>query len=123
MSTVARAAMKCSSNVAMALSAALTRWLCGGMSWMLICSDLMYFSTAAKHSLSITFSAGWYPPVLRVVITSLNAVVHCASDGVGQCGKAKYILHGANFVLGEHVINLGMGSDNVVVIVSCGGSV
>ncbi len=86
MSTVARAAMKCSSNVAMALSAALTRWLCGGMSWMLICSDLMYFSTAAKHSLSITFSAGWYPPVLRVVITSLNAVTMDASvqEGMAQ---------------------------------------
>jgi len=49
--------------------------------------------------------------------------VHCASDGVGQCGKAKYILHGADFMLGEHVIHLCKCSDNVVVIVSCGGSV
>ena len=41
----------------------------------------MYFSTAAEHSLSITFSAGWYPPVLRVVITSLNAVTMDARVG------------------------------------------
>ena len=74
MSTVARAAMKCSLNVVMARSAALTRWLCGGASWMLICSDLMYFSTPAKYSLYITFRARWYPPVLRVVITCVNAV-------------------------------------------------
>ena len=59
MSTVAKAVMKCSLKVVMAHSAALTRWLCGGMSWMLIFSDLMYFLTVAEHSLSITFSAGW----------------------------------------------------------------
>ncbi len=58
-STVASAAMKCSLKVVMARSAALTRWLCGGTRWMLIFSDLMYFSTAAEHSLSITFSVGW----------------------------------------------------------------
>ncbi len=49
--------------------------------------------------------------------------VHCASDGVGQCGEAKYILHGANFVLGEHVINLGTCCGNFVLNISCGGSV
>jgi hypothetical protein len=49
--------------------------------------------------------------------------VLCASDGVGQCGKAKYILHGAHFVLGEYVIDFSTCSYNDVVIVSCGGSV
>jgi hypothetical protein len=50
MFTVARAAMKCSLKVAMARSAALTQWLCGGMSWMLIFTGLMYFLTAADAS-------------------------------------------------------------------------
>ncbi len=31
----------------------------GGTSWMLTALDRVYFSTAAEHSLFITFSAGW----------------------------------------------------------------
>ena len=69
MSTVASAAMKCSLNVAMAHSAVLTGWLCGGTSWMPIFSDPIYFSTVAEHSLSITFNVGVYPPALKVAIT------------------------------------------------------
>jgi len=59
MSTVASAAMKYSLKVVMARSASLTQWLCGGTRWMLMFSDLMYFSTVAEHSLSITFSVEW----------------------------------------------------------------
>ncbi len=58
-STVEKAAMKCSLNVAMARLAAFSQWMCGGTSWMSIALDRMYFLTAAEHSLSIMFSAGW----------------------------------------------------------------
>jgi hypothetical protein len=83
------AAMKCSKKLAIARSAALTRWLCGRTSWMPILSNLIYAFTAAKNSLSITFRVGVYPPVFRVEITSLNAITMAASI---QKGMARTII-------------------------------
>ncbi len=83
-STVARAAMKCSLKVAIACSAVLARWLCGGTSWMLIFSNQIYLSTAVEHLLSITFNAGWYPRVRSTLMTSLNAVIIAALVHVGM---------------------------------------
>ncbi len=58
-SAVGRVAMRCSLKVAMTHLAALTQWMCGGTSWMLIDLDSMYFLTAAEHLLSMMFNAGW----------------------------------------------------------------
>ncbi len=82
--TVARAAMKCSLKVAIACSAALALWLCGGTSWILIFSDQIYLSTAVEHLLSITFNAGWYPRIHSTSMTSLNAVNIAALVHVGM---------------------------------------
>ncbi len=83
-STVARAAMKFSLKVAIACSAALALWLCGGISWMLIFSNQIYLSTMVEHLLSITFNAGWYPRVHSISMTSLNAVIIAVSVRVGM---------------------------------------
>jgi hypothetical protein len=58
MSTVARVATKYSLNVVIACSAALTLWLCSGMSWMSILLEWMCFITAFEHLLSMMFYAG-----------------------------------------------------------------
>ncbi len=83
-STVAKAARKCSLKVAIACSAALALWLCGGTSWMLIFSDRIYLSTTVEHSLSITFNAGWYPQICSTLMSSLNAVIIAAPVRVGM---------------------------------------
>jgi hypothetical protein len=53
-------------------------------------------------------------PVMSVYIVPVMVLTSAAKQN---------ILHGAHFVLGKHVIDLGTRSDNVLVIVSCGGSV
>ncbi len=83
-STAARAAMKHSLKVAVAHSAALALWLCGGTSWMLIFSNQIYLSTAVEHSLSITFNAGWYPRVHSTSMASVNAVIIAVLVRVGM---------------------------------------
>ena len=51
---------------------------------MRIFYDLIFASTAADYSLSITFIVGVYPPALRVEITSLNAVTMASSVREGM---------------------------------------
>jgi hypothetical protein len=49
--------------------------------------------------------------------------IHGASCGIGKCGKAENILHGTDFLQGEHGINLGTCGNNVVLHVAHGGCV
>ncbi len=49
--------------------------------------------------------------------------LHGASDCIGKHGKTKHILHGTDFLDGEHVINLNMCGNNIVLHIARGGSV
>merc|ERR1711923_278804 len=60
-SMVARLAMVWYFTHFTAGSVALTLWLCGSTSWMLVSSEVMYCRTALEHSLSSTCRAGLCP--------------------------------------------------------------
>ena len=49
--------------------------------------------------------------------------VHGAGRGVSEGGEAKHVMHCTCFMDGEHFVNLGACSNNVWVVVACGGSV
>ena len=59
LSIVPSPAMKWSLKVAIACSAALTRWLCASTSWISISFFVMYDCTVFEHSLSMTLSVGF----------------------------------------------------------------
>ncbi len=80
MSTVARAATKCSLNVAMARSVALTQWLCGGTSWMFILLASMCFSTAFVHHIQC-----W------LVVTSTEYQEHFGEGGYELGVRARWL--------------------------------
>ena len=42
---------------------------------------------------------------------------------LASASKQKNILHGANFLLWEHVVNLGTRCNNIDLLISCGGGV
>ncbi len=79
LSTVASAEMKCSLNVAIACSAALTQWLWGRTRWMSMLLVLMWASTDLGNSLSIAFGIGAYPHAFRLVRMLVNAVIMAPS--------------------------------------------
>ncbi len=85
-SMVVRAAMKCSLNLAMARLAAFARWLCRGMSWVLIALDWMYLLTAAEHSLSPYVQCRMVATKFSMEMTLVNASTMEASvqDGMAQ---------------------------------------
>ena len=45
--------------------------------------------------------------------------VHGTSRGIREGGKTKHILGCTSFVGGEHMINFGMGKNDVSVLVAC----
>ena len=49
--------------------------------------------------------------------------VHGAGRGIGKGSEAKHVMHPTRFVDGEHVVDLTACSNNVWVVVACGGSV
>jgi hypothetical protein len=49
--------------------------------------------------------------------------IHGASYGIGKRGKAEHILHGTDFLGGEHAVNLGTCSNNVGLHFARGGCV
>ncbi len=45
--------------------------------------------------------------------------VHGTGRGIGNSGKTKHILDCTGFMGGKHMIYLGMGQDNVCMLVAC----
>ena len=74
-SIVANPEMKWYLAVLTAVSAALTRWLCGSTNWMLVFWLMMYFLMALEHSLSKTCSLGARFRSCRYSYMSLNTAI------------------------------------------------
>ncbi len=49
--------------------------------------------------------------------------IHGASYGISKCGKTEHILHGTDFLRGEHAVNLGTCRDNVGLHIARGGCI
>jgi len=85
-STVDSVEMKCSLNVAIARSAALTRWLCGGTSCRSIFCLWMCLTTALEHSLSMMLRWIVWPRAVNSSWILVKASIMAASvcDGMAR---------------------------------------
>ena len=65
-----------------------------------------------KHILHVPEGLDWEGPG--------EIAVHGTCVGIGQCCKAKHILHGTCLMYWEHAVHFGLGSGNCFLQILCG---